>query len=146
MVADIQRLREETGAGMMDCKRALADAKGDYKKAVELIRERGLLKAQKRADRATGAGLLEAYIHNGRVGVLLDLRAETDFVAHSDPFQELAHELVLQISAMSPASVEELLRGPYIKDETMTVENLIKGVVARVGENVRVERFARYEI
>jgi len=146
MVTDIQRLREETGAGVMECKRALQDARGDYKKAVALIRERGLLKADKRRDRATGAGLLEAYIHNGRVGVLLDLRSETDFVAHSDPFRELAHELALQISAMAPENTTALLAAPYIKNASQTVEEVIKGVIAKVGENIRVERFTRYEL
>ena len=146
MVNDIQRLREETGAGIMDCKRALQDAKGDYDKAFALIRERGLEKANKRADRATGAGLLEAYIHNGRVGVLLDLRSETDFVANSDPFKNLAHELALQISAMAPEDTATLLKSPFIKDPTRTVEEVIKGVIAQVGENIQVSRFTRYEL
>jgi elongation factor Ts len=87
MLSDIQKLREETGAGVMECKRALNDAAGDFTKAVELIKERGFAKADTKASRATGAGVLEAYIHNGRVGVLLDLRSETDFAAKSDPFR-----------------------------------------------------------
>jgi elongation factor Ts len=146
MVNDIQRLREETGAGVMECKKAFQDAGSNYAKAVSLIRERGLLKAEKRAHRATGAGLLEAYVHNGRVGVLVDLRAETDFVANSEPFRNLAHDLTLQISAMNPGDAAELLKQPYIKDASQTVDQVVKGVIAQVGENIRVERFVRYEL
>ena len=146
MVTDIQKLRAATGAGVMECKKALRDAGGDFDAAVQLIQERGLIKAEKKADRATGAGFLESYIHNGRVGVLLELRSETDFVAHSDPFKTLAHELVMQIAAMDPKNVEQLLLQPYIKDEQMTVDQLIKGVVAKVGENIKIERFCRYEL
>jgi len=146
MVTDIQKLRAATGAGVMECKKALRDAGGNFDAAVQLIQERGLIKAEKKADRATGAGFLESYIHNGRVGVLLELRSETDFVAHSDPFKTLAHELVMQIAAMDPKNVEQLLLQPYIKDEQMTVDQLIKGVVAKVGENIKIERFCRYEL
>ena len=146
MVNDIQKLREQTGAGVMECKKALTDAGGDFDKAVQLIQERGLIKAEKKATRATGAGFLESYIHNGRVGVLLELHCETDFVAHSDPFKELAHELVMQIAAMNPEDVSEFLKQPYIKDEKITVEQLIKSTIAKVGENIKIERFCRYEI
>lgn len=146
MTKDVQKLREATGAGVMECKRALDDAKGDFGKASELLRTRGLERAKTKESRATGAGLLEAYIHQNRVGVLLDVHAETDFVVRSDPFRELAHELVLQIAAMDPKDVTELLAQPYIKDATMTVEALVKGTVAKVGENISVERFVRYEL
>ena len=146
MVTDIQKLRAATGAGVMECKKALRDAGGDFDAAVQLIQERGLIKAEKKADRATGAVFLESCIRNGRVGVLLELRSETDFVAHSDPFKTLAHELVMQIAAMDPKNVEQLLLQPYIKDEQMTVDQLIKGVVAKVGENIKIERFCRYEL
>lgn len=131
---------------MMDCKRALDDAKGDFDAAKLLIMERGIIKAEKKADRATGAGLLETYVHNGRVGVLLDLRCETDFVVKSDPFRLLAKELVMQIAAMNPASVPELLAQPYIKDPATTIEQLVKNTIAKVGENMKVEKFCRYEL
>ncbi len=146
MVNDVQKLREATGAGIMECKRALQDAKGDFESALKLIAERGLAKADKKADRTTGAGLLEAYVHNGRVGVLLEVRCETDFVAHADPLKTLAHELVMQIAAMSPQTVDELLAQPYIKDEKMAVRDLIKGVIAKVGENIKIERFSRFAV
>jgi len=146
MISNVQKLREATGAGVMECKRALEDASGDFEKAVRLIEERGVVRAEKKADRATGAGLIESYIHNGRVGVLLELRSETDFVAHSEPFRNLAHELVMQIAAMNPKDVAGLFAQPYIKNAATTVEELIKGIIAKVGENIRVERFTRYEL
>lgn len=143
---DVQKLRGATGAGIMECKKALQDTKGDFEKAVKLIHERGLVKAEKKSERKTGAGLLESYVHNRRVGVLLELRCETDFVARSAPFIELAHNLVMQIAAMAPADVSKLLEQPYIKDESMTVGNLIKSIAAKIGENIQLEKFCRYEI
>ncbi len=146
MLDKIQKLREITGAGVVECQKALKDAAGDSNKALTLIKERGFVRAEKRKERQTGAGLLEAYIHNGRVGVLLEIRAETDFVARSKDFRELAHELVMQIAAMNPENVDELLKQMYIKDESFTVESLVKQAIAKMGENIRVERFTRYEI
>ncbi len=142
----LQKLRLETGAGVMDCKKALADAGGDFDRAVVLIHERGAVKVEKRADRATGAGLVKSYVHNERIGVILDLRAETDFVVRSDPFQKLAQELVMQIAAAAPANPDELMAQPYIRDESKTVADLVKDVIARVGENIRVNAFARLEV
>ena len=130
----------------MDCKRALQDAEGNFESAKKLIQERGLAKVEKRAGRETGAGLVKAYVHNERIGVLLDVRAETDFVVRSEPFQELAQELVMQVAAMDPQTVEELLEQPYVRDESRKVQSLVQDVIARVGENVRVNRFIRYEV
>lgn len=143
---DIQKLRERTGAGVMDCKKALEKAGGDFEKAKVLIQEQGLIKAEKKTGRETGAGLLEAYIHNNRVGVLLELCCETDFVARAEPVKELAHDLAMHIAAMDPEDTEALLSQLYIKDETQTVENIIKQVIAKVGENIRVARFMRYQV
>ncbi len=130
----------------MDCKKALDETKGDLELAKALIAKKGLAKAEKKAGRETGAGLLEAYVHNGRIGVLLELRSETDFVAKSEPVMDLARNLVLHISAMNPDSVDTLLKQPYVKDETKTIEEVIKGTIAVVGENLKVARFARYQI
>jgi elongation factor Ts len=130
----------------MDCKRALEDAKGNFDLAIKIIGERGLLKAEKKQGRSTGAGFLESFIHNGRVGVLLQLQAETDFVVRSEPFRQLAHELAMQIAAMNPADVDELLNQPYIKNESVKISDMLKQVMAKVGENIKVERFCRYEI
>ena len=143
---DVQKLRDITGAGFMDCKKSLTDAGGDFEQAKKLLQERGLKVAEKKASRTTGAGLLESYVHNNRVGVLLELRCETDFVAHSDPFKALSKDIAMQIAAMNPENVEELLKQPFIKDASMTVEALIKGIIAKVGENTKVERFCRYEL
>lgn len=143
---DIVKLREQTGAGVMECKRALEEAGGDLDKAADIIQERGLLKAESKKERKTGAGLVYTYVHNDRVGVLMELRAETDFVVRAEPFKTLAHELAMQIAAMAPENVNELLGQPYIKDESTTVGDFIKGTVAKVGENIQVEKFVRYEI
>lgn len=143
---DIVKLREQTGAGVMECKRALEEAGGDLDKAADIIQERGLLKAESKKERKTGAGLVYTYVHNDRVGVLMELRAETDFVVRAEPFKALAHELAMQIAAMAPENVDELLGQPYIKDESTTVGDFIKGTVAKVGENIQVEKFVRYEI
>ena len=142
----VQQLREETGAGVMECKKALDEAKGDFEQAKKIVGERGLAKVEKRASRETGAGLVKTYVHNGRIGVLLEVRAETDFVVRSEPFQELAQELVMQVAAMNPETVEELLKQPFVKDESKSIEALIGGVIAKVGENVQVTKFARYEV
>lgn len=146
MKQDIVKLREMTGAGVMECKKAFEEAKGNFEKAVELIRAAGAARAEKKKERKTGAGLLHAYIHNNRVGVLLEVRCETDFVARAEPFQELAHELALQIAATGAEDPSALLAEPYVKDESRTVKSLVDAVVGQVGENIQVERFARFEI
>ncbi len=144
--SDVQKLRESTGAPVMDCKKALQDAGGDFDKAKELIQKRGLVKAESKASRALGAGHIESYIHNNRVGVMLQIYAETDFVTRSEPFRELAHELAMQIASMNPQTIEDLLSQPYIKDANLTVDELIKGVISKTGENIKLEKFIRYEI
>lgn len=146
MKEDIQKLREKTGAGVIDCKKALEDAGGDFDKAIAIIQERGLSKVEKRAGRETKAGVVHSYVHNGRIGVLLNVHAETDFVVRSEPFQELTHELAMQIAAMAPANLEELLRQPYVKDDKRTVQDIVNDVIAKVGENVQIGNFYRIEI
>lgn len=143
---DVKKLREMTGAGVMEVKRALEEASGDFEKAIAIINERGLVKAEKKAERATGAGAFTTYVHNERIAVLMELRCETDFVARLEDFKNLGREIALQIAAMDPSSVEELLSQPYIKDSNMTVEALIKGVVAKTGENIQIGRFCRYAL
>jgi elongation factor Ts len=141
----VQKLRSATGAGVMDCYRALQEGGGDFDAAVKIIHEKGFSKVEKRADRETGAGVIHSYLHNGRIGVLLNLRAETDFVVRSDPFQALAHELAMQIAASAPKDVGALLAEPYIKDESKTVKDLVNEVIAKTGENVTVKEFSRLE-
>jgi len=143
---DVSRLRAETGAGIMDCKRALTETGGDFNAAKDRLTAQGIAKAEKKGDRETGAGHLETYIHGGRIGVLLELRCETDFVARGDLFRDLARGLALHISATDPLTVEALMAEQYVRDESTTIEDLIKSVVAKTGENIRIARFARFAL
>lgn len=142
-IEDIKKLRKQTGAGITDCRLALSEAKGDMEKAKQILKKKGLDKASKRKEREVKAGLVEVYSHGGRVGVLVELLCETDFVAHTSDFKSLAHELSLQIASMNPQSVEELLSQEYIRDPSLTVDQLIKGVIGKLGENIQVGRFER---
>lgn len=130
----------------MDCKRALEEAQDDFDRAKTIIFEKGLAKAEKRSDRSTGAGLLETYVHNGRVSVMLELRCETDFVARTDVFKELAHNLVMHIAAMNPENLEELLKQEYVKNPSMSIDDLVKEAIGKTGENMKIEKFCRFEL
>ena len=146
MLNNVQKLREATGAGVMECKKALDEAAGDFEKAIAVVHEMGLIKAERKGERLTGAGLLESYIHNERVGVLLELRCETDFVARSEPFRELAHAIAMQIAAMGGDTPDEVLAQEYIRDSSRTVGDLMKDVIARTGENITLGEFHRVEL
>ncbi len=157
-IDQIKELRAETGAGVMDCRQALTDADGDIDQARLLLREKGIATASKRADKATGQGLIHSYIHGGRIGVLVDLRCETDFVAKTEPFKELAHDIAMQIASMNPAGVSSddlpeddpdavaLLDQEFIRDGSQTIADRINDVIASIGERVEVARFTRYEM
>jgi elongation factor Ts len=188
----IKQLREATRAGILDCRKALESANGDYQKAVDYLREKGLATAAKRADRTASDGVVELYSHgNGRVGVMLELNSETDFVGRSETFRKLAHELALQIAAAAPRYIKEedipadvleherqiatakvreegkpeniipkivegylekfknetvLLRQQYIRDDSMTVQQLVNEAVVSLGENTVIRRFVRWEL
>lgn len=142
----LKQLRSETSASIADCRMALEESENDYAKALEWIKKRGLEKAEKKSDRETGSGMIESYIHNGRIGVLLELTCETDFVARTDDFKKLAKEISMQISAMNPDTVEGLLKQEYIRDAGQTIEQLIKSVIGTLGENIQVKRFSRLEL
>jgi elongation factor Ts len=188
----IKQLREATRAGVLDCRKALEAADGDYQKAVDFLREKGLATSAKRADRTASDGVIELYSHgNGRVGVMLELNSETDFVGRSEGFRKLAHELALQTAAAAPRFIKEtdipadvleherqiatakvreegkpeniipkivegylekfknetvLLRQVYIRDDSMTVQQLVNDTVVSCGENVVIRRFARWEL
>jgi elongation factor Ts len=190
--AQIKELRESTGAGILDCRKALEQADGDFEKAVDFLREKGLATAAKRSDRDASEGVVELYSHGkGRVGVMVEVNCETDFVARSEAFRTFAHEVALQIAAAAPRylrpedipadviehereiararALEEgkpeavlpkiidgriekfkdeacLLRQPYIRDESITIEKLLMQNIAAIGENVIVRRFARWEL
>ncbi len=143
----VKQLREATGAGVIDAHQALSSAGGDVERAKEILREKGLVSAEKRAGRATNQGLVDCYIHaGGKVGVLIEVNCETDFVARTSEFKNLVHEAAMQVAAMNPASVEELLAQPYIRDPNKTVQDLVTEVIAKTGENIRVGRFTRYSL
>lgn len=143
----IKKLRNETSAGVSDCRQALEDAGGNYQQALKLLQERGLEKAAKKEGKETLQGIVESYIHsNGRIGVLVALRCETDFVARTHDFRKLAHELALQIAAMKPKNIKELLASPHIRDVSLPIEALIKQTIAKVGENITIGQFVRMEL
>ena len=153
--ADIKALRDLTGAGIMDSKRALEEAEGDMDKAQDILREKGIASAAKKSDRETDQGLVESYIHSGnRIGALLELNCETDFVARTDEFRALAHDLAMQVAAMDPDRVSTdddgegvgLLEQSFIKDPSKTIQDLVNDAIAKMGENIQVRRFIRYAL
>lgn len=145
-IKQIKQLREETSASVTECKKALSQTKGDTAKAKEALKKRGKELAQKKKDRVTSQGIIESYIHtNKKVGVLLELNCETDFVAKSADFQVLAHELCLQIAGADDEAIP-LLKQPWIKDESKSIKELIDEYVSKLGENITVKRFIRYQI
>lgn len=146
MIDKIKQLRSETGLGVWECKNALEEARGDFNKAKELLKKKGFEKAAKKAERETEKGMVEAYTHNGKIGVLVELLCETEFVAKNQEFQDLAHDLVLQIASMAPKDEKELLNQPFIKDETKTVLDLIREKIAKTGENIKIKRFTRWQL
>jgi len=188
----IKRLRELTGAGVLDAKRTLEQYNGDFDKALAVLKEKGLKAAEKKAERVAKQGLIETYVHaGGKIGVIVEVNCETDFVAATNEFKQLAHDLALQIAAAKPryvsmndipadvveaqkkiftdaaraegkpeAIIEKivqgktdaffketvLLRQPFIRDEAVTIQDLIQSVIAKLGENIVVRRFARFEL
>ncbi len=139
----LKQLRNETSASIADCRMALEESNNDYEKAKEWLKKRGLERAEKKSDRETSQGLVESYVHNGRVGVLLEILCETDFVARTDDFKKLAHEIAMQVSAMNPENIDVLLKQEYIRDSSQTIEQLIKTTIGKLGENIQVKRFSR---
>ena len=145
-IEDIKKLREETGAGIADVRSALEEADSNIAKAREILKQKGLDKAAKKAEREVKAGLVDVYSHGGKVGVVVELLCETDFVAKTEDFKNLAHEIALQIASMNPENSEDLLSQEYIRDSSKTVKELIHGVVGKLGENIQVGKFARIEL
>ena len=157
----IKELREASGAGVMECRNILVETAGNIEKAMELLKEKGCLKAEKKASRTTNQGLIEAYIHGGRIGAMVELNCETDFVARTDEFKDLAHNIAMQVAAMSPLYLTEeaipegeeatpetdcLMSQAFIKDPSICIRELITETIAKTGENIRIGRFIRYEL
>lgn len=169
----VKELREQSGAGIMECKRALEQTGGDVSQAIALLKQQGLAKAEKKTGRAASQGLVEPYIHGGgRIGAIVEVNCETDFVARTEDFRELAHDLAMQVAATAPVyvSIDEvpedawaelekeygsrelattavvLLEQPFIRDSKLTIRDLIRDRIAKLGENIVVSRFARFEV
>lgn len=188
----VKELRERTGAGMMDCKKALVESNGDMEKAIEFLREKGLAAAAKKAGRIASEGIVDAYIHGGgRIGVLIEVNAETDFVAKNEGFRAFVRDMAMQVAAANPLYVSKdqvdqnviekekeifraqalnegkpekiidrmvegriekyykeicLLEQPFIKDTDMTVQEVVTSMIAKIGENISIRRFVRYEM
>ncbi len=198
-MADVKELREKTGAGMMDCKNALVDTNGDVEKAVALLREKGLAGAEKKAGRIASEGIVEAYIHGGRIGVLIEVNTETDFVAKNDDFKSFVKDMAMQVAASNPKYVSRedideevvqkerevltnqainesaekkipedkakmiaekkvegrmekffedicMLDQPFIKDPSKKVGDVLTELISKIGENIKIRRFTRYEV
>ena len=158
----IKDLRERTSAGVMDCKRALEESGGDIDKAEEILAKQGIASASKKASRSTEEGVVESYIHSGgRIGVLVEVNCETDFVARTADFKELAHDIAMQVAAMSPVYVDSgdvpdgedadsqetvLMQQPFIKDPSKSIRDLVNEGIGKLGENIRVRRFTRFSL
>ena len=144
--AQVKELREKTGAGMMDCKKVLTETDGNEEKAIELLRERGIMKAAKKSDRVAAEGLVETYIsEDGKVGAIVEVNAETDFVAKNADFQSFVKDVAKQVALNNPANVEELLAQKSIANEANTVQEVLTNNIATIGENMSIRRFVRFE-
>ena len=160
--AQVKDLREKTGAPMMDCKQALTEAKGDMEQAVVILRKKGVSVAAKKAARVTSEGSVASYIHaGGKIGVLVEVNCESDFVARTDDFKHLVTAVALQVAGSNPKYLSKedmpkgsdedpklvcLLEQSYLKDESMTIGELVRDTIAKTGENMRIKRFARFEL
>ena len=141
----VKELREKTGAGMMDCKKVLTETEGDFEKAIELLRERGIAKAAKKSDRIAAEGLVTTYIsENGKVGTIVEVNAETDFVAKNEEFKNFVEDVAKQVAQKNPANVEELLNQPSIIESDKTVSEVLTNKIATIGENMTIRRFERF--
>ena len=144
---EVKKLRDKTGAGIMDARRALTEADGDFEKAKEIIKAKGAEVVVKKAERQTSQGLIETYVHaGGKVGSMIYLACETDFVAKTQEFKNLAKELAMQVAAMNPQDPEELLEQEYIRDPSKKVKELVDEVIAKTGENIQVKKIARFAL
>ncbi len=145
---DVAKLRKITGSGMMDAKKALEEAAGDFNKAQKLLQSRYTEKAEKKADRETGEGYIGTYVHNGKSAALVALACETDFVSRNDEFRELAQNIALHITALiaDDASIQDILNSQYIKDPNLTIDKLLKTKIGILGENIQITSFKKISL
>lgn len=146
-IEDLKKVREMTGVSVDAIKKALEEADGKIEQALELLKKRGIAVAAKKALRQTSEGIIASYIHaTGKIGVLVKVLCETDFVARNEQFRQLGHELAMHIAAANPQSAEELLVQPYIRNQDITVEDMVKDYIGKLGENIQIGEFCRFEI
>ncbi|OHA13372.1 MAG: hypothetical protein A2909_01715 [Candidatus Tagabacteria bacterium RIFCSPLOWO2_01_FULL_39_11] len=150
MIDKIKKLREQTGVSVMACRKALADAGGDPAEAVKILQKEGIKIADKKSERKTKAGVIDAYIHsNKKIGALVEIKCETDFVARNKDFQNFVHDIAMHIAAMAPdaaADGQNFFSQPFIKNPGVTIEDYLKETIQKFGENIEISRFERYEI
>lgn len=143
----LKKIREETQASIADCRKALEESGGKYEKALEWLRKHGIEKAEKKSSRETSQGIVECYIHqNNRIGAIIEILCETDFVARTSEFKDLAHEIAMQVAAMNPKDIDTLLKQEYIRDGSRKIGDLIKEQIAKLGENIVVKKIQRLEV
>lgn len=143
----IKKLRENTGAGVMEVKKALEESKGNEKQALEWIQKKGLAKAEKRAGHEAGQGVIASYVHHGgKIGVLVEIRSETDFVARNEEFYKLGNEIAMQVASMNPKDIKELLTQDSIRDPRKKIGEMVTELSAKTGEKIEVSRFVRFEL
>lgn len=146
-INQIKKLREQIRAPVMECKRALEECQGDFKKAKSWLRKKGLVRVEKKKDREAKQGLIHCYTHSdGKIGAMIKICCESDFVAKNREFEKLSHELCLQVAAMKPKNVKALLCQEYIRDPKKTIKDLLNEAIAKFGENIKIEEFTRLEV
>jgi len=142
----IKKLRAQTGLGMHDIKKALDEASDNEAAALALLKEWGLSTVAKKSDRATSQGLVESYVHGGRLGALVEVNCETDFVARNDEFKAFVKDVAMQVASMSPENIDELMKQDYFRDPSKTIQDLLHETITKIGENVKISRIARFEL
>ena len=146
-IADVKKLRQQTNISVADCKKALEESKGDFEKALKVLKKKGAEMLEKKKSRETKEGLVGAYLHqNGKIGSLVKISCESDFVARNEVFKEFVHDIAMQVAAMDPKDVDELYSQIFIKDVKKTIKDLAQDVIVKVGENIKIEKFERIEI
>lgn len=145
-VEQIKNLRAKTGLGIHDVKNALEESNGNETKALAWLKEKGLSTIAKKADRATSQGLVESYVHGGRLGALVEVNCETDFVARNDEFKMFVKDIAMQVASMNPENIEGLLKQDYFRDPSKTIQDLLNDTITKIGENIKISRISRFEL
>ena len=142
----IKKLRAQTGLGMHDIKKALDEANDNEANALALLKEWGLSTVAKKSDRTTSQGLIDSYVHGGRLGAIVEVNCETDFVARNDEFKAFVKDIAMQVASMNPENVDELLKQDYFRDPSKTVQDILHETITKIGENIKISKFCRFEL